>query len=599
MIVILLAALFSAVCGLVIGTSVLGRLDAGQVINRSGDRAMVATWLGLLVLVNLLLALSLFAPLSPLVTATAVLLLLGAVLTRQKTRAEIARACRQVSAANLVGVLAVLLGAAAYCSQVIVWYDSGLYHVQVVKWLSEYGLVPGLALIHSRFGFISSWFTLPASFNHGPLAGRMMALPGALCLSLVVVHALLAWAWIVGGRSRAQDWFIGTASLLAVLVVLVQGMPNAPTPDFPVIALVVVVAWLMLVIAGGQGQGRCLTGEGTVRLVPLLLAVGAVSIKLSALPLLVVAGCFSLFGGPPTLRKSLMVGGAAGLGLLPTAAAGIVVAGCAFYPATLLCFDMPWSLGAATAAREASLISDFARWGMLAPEGSSPFGWLASWWRSEWSAASLLLLSALAGLMLVVSRNRSSTAERWVLVLGITGVIYMLAAAPTWRFGLGYLVLLPALLVAYVAEAQPARLRTTKHVDNIAVLGVLSALFIVLHVHAVPRPSYRLLDEVVATGVIESGDHPHFNALLPPRIWNIRYDVDRVTGRTIAGPNEIVLDAVGDFVYFRTVDSEKSDLCWDAPLPCAWQRLENVRLRRQEAGIVAGFERSQPADEAE
>jgi len=87
--ILFVASALTAGCGLVTGTSVLGWLDAGRVIDRSGDRAMVATWLGLLVLVNLLLVLSLFAPLSPSVTAAAVLLLLGAALARQETRTEL------------------------------------------------------------------------------------------------------------------------------------------------------------------------------------------------------------------------------------------------------------------------------------------------------------------------------------------------------------------------------------------------------------------------------------------------------------------------------------------------------------------------------
>jgi len=592
--ILFVASALTAGCGLVTGTSVLGWLDAGRVIDRSGDRAMVATWLGLLVLVNLLLVLSLFAPLSPSVTAAAVLLLLGAALARQETRTELGHVCRQVSAANLIGVLTVMLGAAAYCSQVIVWYDSGLYHVQVVKWLTEQGLVPGLALIHSRFGFISSWFTLPALFNHGFLAGRVMALPGALCLALVTVHALVAWMRICGGETRRPDWFLGAALLLTIPVVLLHGIPNAPTPDFPVIVLVLVVAWVILVVAGGEGQVTGLAGEGRSRLVPLLLAVGAVSIKLSALPLLVIAGCFSLFGSPSTLRKSLLVvGGTAGLGLLPTAAAGIVVAGCAFYPVALSCVDLPWSLGAEAVAREVSLVRDFARWGSLAPEGASPLGWLSSWWRFEWVAAGLLLLSVLAALWLAASRACKSYAERWVAVLGVVGIVYMLAAAPTWRFGLGYLVLLSALALTCsigVFSALPARLRWLRPLRNFAFAGAVVGLFIVLHAHLVPRPSYRLLDEAIAAGTIVSDDHPHFNLLLPPRTWNIAYDLDKATGRTVANRNVIVEDTVGDVHYSRTADADKSDLCWDAPLPCAWQRLEEIRLRDFAKGLAGGFE---------
>jgi hypothetical protein len=230
---------------------------------------------------------------------------------------------------------------------------------------------------------------------------------------------------------------------------------------------------------------------------------------------------------------------------------------------------------------------------MLAPEGSSPLGWLASWWRSEWAAAGLLLLSALAGLRLAVSRACNSYTERWVAVLAVVGIVYMLSTAPTWRFGLGYLVLLSARALTCcigVFSALPAWLQWLRLLRSFAFAGTVVGLFIALHIHLLPRPSYRLLDEAIAAGTIVSDDHPHFNLLLPPRTWNIAYDLDKATGRTVANRNVIVEDTVGDVHYSRTADADKSDLCWDAPLPCAWQRLEEIRLRDFAKGLAGGFE---------
>src|ERR1700730_2743866 len=36
--------------------------------------------------------------------------------------------------------------------------DSDSYHIQMVKWAQEYGTVPGIANLHIRFGYNSSWF---------------------------------------------------------------------------------------------------------------------------------------------------------------------------------------------------------------------------------------------------------------------------------------------------------------------------------------------------------------------------------------------------------------------------------------------------------
>ena len=44
-------------------------------------------------------------------------------------------------------------------------YDTGLYHAQSIRWIAEYGVVPGLANLHSRFGYNSAAFALCALFG--------------------------------------------------------------------------------------------------------------------------------------------------------------------------------------------------------------------------------------------------------------------------------------------------------------------------------------------------------------------------------------------------------------------------------------------------
>ena len=48
-------------------------------------------------------------------------------------------------------------------------YDTGLYHAQSIRWIEEYGVVPGLANLHSRFGYNSAAFALCALFGGGGL----------------------------------------------------------------------------------------------------------------------------------------------------------------------------------------------------------------------------------------------------------------------------------------------------------------------------------------------------------------------------------------------------------------------------------------------
>ena len=51
-------------------------------------------------------------------------------------------------------------------------YDTGLYHAQSIRWIEEYGIVPGLGNLHSRLAYNSSAFCLSALYSMAFLGGR-------------------------------------------------------------------------------------------------------------------------------------------------------------------------------------------------------------------------------------------------------------------------------------------------------------------------------------------------------------------------------------------------------------------------------------------
>jgi hypothetical protein len=52
-------------------------------------------------------------------------------------------------------------------------YDTGTYHLQSIRWIKEYGTVPGLANLFGQLGFNSQWHVLWAAFDHGPFANGL------------------------------------------------------------------------------------------------------------------------------------------------------------------------------------------------------------------------------------------------------------------------------------------------------------------------------------------------------------------------------------------------------------------------------------------
>ena len=584
-------------CGFFIGWPFISRLVPAGCFIRPADRSIIATWLGLLLLSNTYLALSLFSPLTPtVVIVTTVVLLIPAFLYKG-TQACIREFAENMSTGPLFAVIALLLGIAAYCSQVIVWYDTRLYHMQAIRWLSEYGLVPGLGLIHSRFGYPSSWLGLAASVNQGILQGRVASLAGGVCLLLLIVHFLITFIRIITGRGKNHDIFFALASLPALIIIMVYGMPNSPAPDLPIIILVIETAWSILVISEFQQKTSSSSDNPmNARIIPLLLAAGAVSIKLSALPLLAVTVFYYLVKGRLKPGKLLATGSILTFFLVPLAAAGFITTGCAFYPLPTFCMNVPWSLGAARATAESTIIREWARWGgRPTPDGANSWNWIAPWFAEEKVCSLLLALSILAILVIILRHARKKYVywNSYSAFLALAGIAFMMYAAPNWRFGLGYLVILPALSAASYLPWFQHQFRQFHGMMPSTCwiwIGGITSLLIVTHIYVAPRPTFKPLGDIAHNSSVAGDDNPHFNFIIPPRIWNIQFAVDTATGRKIASPDKpIIMDSVGDFTYYRPAYPHESELCVDAALPCAIGKLNGLRLRDSGKGIAGGF----------
>ncbi len=131
--------------------------------------------------------------------------------------------------------------------------DTDSYHIQVVKWIQEYGSVPGIANLHLRFGFNSSWFISIALFSYpGHGVHSIGALNGLLsiwicyyllyiiCNSIqnyqrqnnrimaacvaIFVLCLLNWPMIRGSAASMNYDFITTCCCIILFVDLFSGI---------------------------------------------------------------------------------------------------------------------------------------------------------------------------------------------------------------------------------------------------------------------------------------------------------------------------------------------------------------------------------------
>jgi hypothetical protein len=284
------AVIFVAVW--VVGRGALALLDADDVrappehVVRAGDRLILAAWVGVGVCAITLLGVSLFTALTPIVSASVAVVLcaLGTMASARAPRGwpPSATAPALPIWAIVTGVAAVAIGAAALASDPVTLYDSLVYHAGLIRWLREVGTVPGMALIHNRLGHVSAWFTMAAAFDTGPVADRASNVPLGFALVLTGVQAGIATARIAARCAVVADWFLalGSAALIWAIVV---GRAASPSPDIATNALILVAAWALLVVSPAHTSFAR-------RLIPFVIALAACSMKLFAVPAVIVTG---------------------------------------------------------------------------------------------------------------------------------------------------------------------------------------------------------------------------------------------------------------------------------------------------------------------
>lgn len=561
--------------GWLVGIALLSQLSS-NCFSQRGDRSIAALWLGLVVLAVALLATSLVLPLSPLIGGLVTAALVTVSLWPRAVRQEALNWRSQLSPGRVLGFAALALAIAAITTRQVTWIDTGIYHYGIIRWLSEFGTVPGLALLKKQFGFASAWFALAAPLNPVGLGGRVSALTNGFAFLLAVAHLWVGWTQSLTTQAKLSDWFatlfFGIVLPPLLLTHLLSVVSVSPSPDIPVIFLTGVVTWSILVVSQPQAQSEAAVSQGALEpeLIPLTLAAGALTMKLTALPVLFIAILFYLLAKPFGYRRLLVGSAALGVLLLPMLLFSVVTSGCPLYPSTFLCLDLPWSQTIEEARQVAEVTRGWGTWFGAAPAGVSATLWLFWQWFNSIGSSKLIVLCIGLSIVSMVYVFRmigplQNWGPLWVLALAVVGTAFMMLQSPLLRFGIGYIVLLPVLSLAILfhQKLQAPWMRwgerfkvsqIVRHARSRWQSGVLLFLGTVLIV-AFSQSSLRS------------------RLVLPPPL-----------------PQAKVTPAqVNNVAYFSPQNSKGA--CWATELPCSPQPSEDIQLRDPDRGIAAGFVR--------
>ncbi len=549
------------------GLALLNRI-AAEGFGRLSDRAITAVWLGLILLAVTLQAVSLFYPLSPLVGLTVALVLGALAVALPSTRITLTALLQRISGITLIGGLGLVVGMALLTVKPVRWVESTFYHYTAIRWLSEFGTVSGLALIRKNLGITSTWFALNAPLNGGAIAFRAGSLLNGFILCVALLHFLICLSRWRSGQARLSDRFkVGFFLLFLGYLAVAKEMQLilvSPSPDLPIALLVEVVSWSILVVAESTPQKSHIQSA----IIPLILAVGAVTIKLSALPLWVVASLFYGFQSRWSLRHLLIGGTAIAILLLSTVLTGYTISGCPLYPSDLFCLNVPWSLSVGETQQFANETQSLTEWYGSPPAEQNTHLWLFWQWLKGRTLnqvmAFLVIVSGVCSLYLGWTfNNKRHTGKIWLLALGILGILFIISKGPLIRFGIGYLLVLPALTIAVWSE-----ISLPKKFTEIELIFKNSK-------HPLERvklPVILIFACSLGLAVIINPSSLQAYWLLPP---NLRASV--TTQQQVNGIDYFISSQGG---------------CSASPLPCVKKVPSNVELKEPILGLKGGFVRT-------
>lgn len=327
-------------------------------------------------------------------------------------------------------------------------YDTGLYHAQAIRWIEEYGVVPGLGNLHMRFAYNSAFLCLQALFSLEWLVGQSVhSMNGFLCLCAL----LYAFGTVrVPGKERWQ-----TSDLLKCVMVIyvVNKRYSIASPGTDL--------WAMLLIVYICTKWCELAEEGEKETAPwcyvCLVGFYALTVKLSAAAIVIlVLYPLYLLIRRKDFRGILYNGILAVIIVLPYLLRNVIISGYLVYPyAGIDLFSVDWKMNPQILIEDSKYnltmwargFTDVASYSQTY-EGKM-FAWMPHWFMSQSMGYRILLIVGAACTAAVIFYTVREFMHKHyeygaVLGAGVVSLIFWLMAAPLIRYGQVYVFIMIA-----------------------------------------------------------------------------------------------------------------------------------------------------------
>ncbi len=338
--------------------------------------------------------------------------------------------------------------------------DTESYHLQSIKWIKEYGSVPGLVHLHQRFAFNSSWFSTIAFFDFP--AGHLnyyTALNGTLSLWLAGYFIRLI------GRKNNNSFITGLFLLLIGLFSwpLIRG--NATNTNYDYITTAI-----LLILFIETARTSDLTRKMVLFPEWLIWPAYLFTVRITNAPfLLLTAFAFINLIKEKEYRRLLTCSFLCLVLVATFLARNVILSGYLFYPSMSLdWFIVDWKASPEKTNELLRFIKYFNRvntgiWPLEKTESLGSFQWIKAWLHYMFSFDKIIFIPGILGLLVFpfmikrISWLQSVQVKLFIAAIALQ-IITWFMIAPDPRFIYGCLLIGIVILAVSFAHFLPDQL---------------------------------------------------------------------------------------------------------------------------------------------
>ncbi len=324
-------------------------------------------------------------------------------------------------------------------------FDSGLYHAQAIRWIEEYGVVPGLANLHCRLAYNSAAFTLTALYSMEFFVGQSLHTVAGF-MAMVLCGKALSVVQVFTRKKVLVSDFVKVALLFYISIIYTEMMSPASDYFAMLFLFYIVLTWIEL-------EEKQEKNIASYSMLCVLMAV-AITVKLSAaiMLLMVLKPAVILIKEKRYSQIAIYIG----LGVLavfPYLARNVILSGWLVYPfPSIDLFSFDWKIPAGEARYDAEEIRVYAKGMTDVLLKDTPMSqWLPNWFASLKGLEKIWVLGSVVSVVLGTVAMVWGFVKKEIKYYGfyfleavlIAGYLFWQIGTPLVRYGYIYILAFP------------------------------------------------------------------------------------------------------------------------------------------------------------